>query len=141
MIKNFVFYVLGLYITGMILSGITSAILEFVPYFMAGMTITAPIFGALRQKNNSKYSLKTVILSMKKKMIKLNKKSLTIYFLIFIVTMNTYEQMGEVLVESLKWSVLAFIFTGLLWELVRFFIKKAKRNPFMSFGEAMKGII
>jgi hypothetical protein len=139
MIKNFIFYVLGLYITGMILSGITTAVLEFVPYFMVGLTITAPIFGAIRKKNNTKYGLKSIIFSMKKKMIKLNKKSLTVYLLIFMVVMNTYEEMGEVLVKSLTWSILALIIAGIVWESVRFLVRK--RTPFISFGEAMKGII
>ena len=45
MLKKVVIYGIGIYILGLIFSGVTYAIMDFVPDFIAGMIITTPIYG------------------------------------------------------------------------------------------------
>jgi len=138
MMKKLCLYVIGLLIIGSLLSAITNVVLDFVPYFMAGLTLTIPVYGAVRNKTQKGVNLQSVALQLKK-FAKPNRKSFTGYMILLIIVLNVYEKLGQVLVQSIEYCTCMVVVGFIIWETVRFICKKAKKAQFLSFGEAVKG--
>lgn len=145
MLKKLVLYGVGIYIVGLVFSGITYALLDFTPYFVAGMVLTVPYYGAYcKRAKNAKHLRKhnSFVLHFQKwlkKIIDLNKNSITCYLILLVVVLNTYEYIGEVLGSVLKAGFISFILSFVLWEVTRFALKTFKKVQMMSYMEAVKG--
>lgn len=142
MVKRLVMYAIMVYALGLLFSGITYLVLDFAPYFIVGMIVTTPIYGAVRKHTGKGQKIHTGVKKAGKGfsiLLKINKKSLTAYLVMFIVVYRTYEILAEILVESAVVGGIALAVTFATWELARFIAKKAKKVQFLSFGEAVKG--
>jgi hypothetical protein len=142
MVKRLVMYAILVYALGLLFSGITYLVLDFAPYFVAGMIVTTPIYGAVRKHTGKGQRIQNGVKKAGKgftNLVKINKKSLTAYFVMFIVVYRTHDILAEILVESAVVGVTTLAVTFATWELARFTAKKAKKVQFLSFGEAVKG--
>lgn len=142
MIKKLALYAIGAYILGIIFSGITLAIVEFVPYFVAGLVLTTPIYGLVRQRTEKTKHVDLGLKVMKKgvfSMFKISKKSITVYLVVAMVVYRAHTDIADMLIESVSTGVMTLIATFILWECTRFVVKKYKKVQFLSFGEAVKG--
>ncbi|PLS19637.1 hypothetical protein CVD28_04255 [Bacillus sp. M6-12] len=142
MIKRLAVYGIGIYILGILFSGITLVIMDFVPYFVAGMVLTTPIYGVVRQRTGKgqkiNFGMKKVGQGLGKYM-KPSKASISVYLVIAVVVSEIHGDLADMLIESAIIGVETLAVAFVLWEMTRFIAKKAKKVQFLSFGEAVKG--
>ena len=142
MVKKIVVYGLAVYILGLFFAGITRTLIDFVPYFVAGMIVTTPIYGAVRKHTGKGQRIKVGALQMKKVvgyLLNSGKTSITVVGVIVVALLNVHSELSGVLMDTGVIGAVTFVLTFAIWEVARIVAKKAKKVQFMSFGEALKG--
>lgn len=142
MLKNLVIYGLLVYALGMFLAGITSTVIDFVPYFVAGMIVTTPVYGAVRKRTGKGKKINIGALKMKNLfgyLLTSPKTSIIVLGVIAVVFLNMHSELSEAFMDTGVIGAVTFVLTFATWEVARFVAKKTKKVQFVSFGEALKG--
>jgi len=140
LIGNLFFYVVGAFILGMILTELTLTVLEFVPFFFAGLVFSMPIYGAVKQKGYLKHAVpvKKSFQFMKNSYRTNWKRNVTIYLVVGFIVINTYTQLVEQGITTLVFCMVSALISFAIWESSRFIARKMKKVSFISYGEAIK---
>lgn len=142
MLKKIVFYCLGVYVLGMLFAGIAHAVIDFVPYFVAGMIVTTPVYGAVRKHTGKGHRINIGMSQIKNAfgyLLNSPKTSVTVVGVMLVVLLSIHSELSEVLMDTGMIGVVTFVLTFATWEVARFIAKRAKKVQFVSFGEAVKG--
>lgn len=131
-------YIVGLLIVGLLFSGLTMAVLGFIPYFIAGLVLTAPLYGWMRQIGKIKARSTQERWHAAKRWV-WGKRSFSLYFVLMIVSLTLSQRFGYTIDETLRDSVIALVASVLIWEILHISMKMAKKN-FPSYLSAIKGV-
>lgn len=138
--KEFIIYGVAVYVLGLVFSGITLVVVDWIPYVTAGMVLTLPLYGAIRQYTGKGKKIAFGIKGGRglDRLFKPNKLSLTFCLILLVVVHQTYKDLADMFVESAVMGISTLAITFVVWEITRFIVKKTKKAQFLSFGEAVK---
>lgn len=133
MFRKLISYIVGMFILAVLMSGIISFLLEYIPYIFLSIVLISPVYGAIRMQKNWSKGLASLF-----KGIRLRKVSLTFLLVGGIVILMLYKVIFMTLAVSLLISLGGASVIYLLWESVRFALKKWKEIEIVSFFHAIK---
>ncbi len=142
--SRFITYVATIVVIGLLLSSFTRAVIEFVPFFCAGLVVMSPFYGIFRNIQNSKGVKSFATRGLKyffgiiPRIFRMQKSSVGFYGTLAIVVFLLYQQIVMVAIRSAIMSVITMAGLAFVWELTRAIVRIAKKVEIMSFAEAVK---
>lgn len=140
MLKNAIYYVLGIVVFGWIVANITRLVLGYMPYVAVGLLIALPFYGMYRQKKklqDKKFGIKRFVVAFAG-YFKFSKRSWTFYLILGTAIGFVYEDLIWKMIMTLSWCLVGLLSFWILWEGTRLAIKKFAKMEVSSFGEALK---
>ncbi|KIL38683.1 hypothetical protein SD70_24860 [Gordoniibacillus kamchatkensis] len=111
----------GLLLISLLAGVIVSFVLHYVPKLMLVVILIMPIFGAVRQQKNWKIGMASLL-----KMPRIKKVSGTSVLVTGVVIVMMHKTIFWTLVNTLLYAIGGAVATYVLWEIVRFVLKKWK---------------
>lgn len=133
MFKKMVSYCVSLLVISFIVAGIASFAMEYVPYVLLTMVMTAPFYGAVRMKMNWNAGMFSLL-----KVLKFRKVSITFLLVGGIVSLMLYKVILVKLAIGTLFALGGAAVAFISWESIRFALNKWKAIQIVSFVQAFK---
>ncbi|MFF2531428.1 hypothetical protein ACFVS2_21210 [Brevibacillus sp. NPDC058079] len=141
MMRNAIFYVIGLFILGATVAFGVSLALEVLPYLVVTFICVSPVYGAIRrykQWNSESLGMKSWMKYFMK-IFKFGKPSLTFYLILGIAVYFVHGEIAMTLLKTIGFAVGGAIIVFIGWESVRVVLLKMKSIQIPTFVDAIKG--
>ncbi|WPS85351.1 hypothetical protein SMD22_01605 (plasmid) [Brevibacillus halotolerans] len=143
MVKNAIFYVIGLFILGAFVAYGVSLALEALPYLVVAFICVTPFYGAIRrhkQWNNEVLGLKSWAKYFMN-VFRFGKPSLSFYLILGIAIYFVHGEIALTLLKTISFAVGGAAIVFISWESIRVVLLKNKNVHIPTFLDAVKGAL
>lgn len=139
MLKNFFYYVLGLFIVGAFIAYLTSFVLSYLPYILTLFLLLIPIYGVIRHRKNWTQEYLGVKSWIKAfwSIFRFGRSSVSFYLVLGIVVGFLHEEIISLVIQTALTCILSIVVFMLVWEVVRRLVYQ-RGIQMESFAEAFK---
>lgn len=139
MLKNFFYYVLGLFIVGAFIAYLTSFVLSYLPYILTLFLLLIPIYGVIRHRKNWTQEYLGVKSWLKAfwSIFRFGRSSVSFYLVLGIVIGFLHKEIINMVIQAALVSILGIVIFMFVWEVVRRLVYQ-RGIQMESFAEAFK---
>lgn len=139
MLKNFFYYVVGLFIVGAFIAYLTSFVLSYLPYVTTLFLLLLPVYGVIRHRKNwtQEYWGGQKLVKSILEHIRFGGSSVSFYLMLGIVIGFLREEIISLVVQTALTCILSIVVFMLAWEVARR-LAYQRGIQMESFAEAIK---
>lgn len=142
MVKNCVYWIIGVMSLGLALGFGVMYLMEYVAYLGQGVILALPIYGVLRNKYPTKLApvKKGIIAGYKavKQVVKTRMKSITSLVILGVAISFSYKELANVIILVLSRYILTTVLLFVIWGITKKLVSKFLKKDIPSFVEAVK---